>query len=440
MRMWAGTYRAGAGTWGAPPADIYGHGRGFATPGSASGGSGSYAPSSYAPSKQQWPVQPPSPAPAGGGLFDFLEECELEEQRRGVPATPPPQEKFKSAEARPNLEVEALVALVRREVRAEVTAALADFPGTIGSLTAQALPSTEDGRAEEAALDRRQASPRSDGPLQSELAMPSTAASSRCGEACHSPGAPPLKQQEIYDVSALDVQDLARSAEALASLARQTREAQDAQLGEQQREIKGLQETISLQVSHWDRNWKMEAELRAEGDQEVEARLQGHMEARMEARLEALEQQLAQVSASVGSLARLQVELGSEAKVRQEADGRLQAFLKEFRGHIVGEIEEMRAKHQTVSNNVEGVRGLVGRVVELVEMRCPLPASARVAGPDELEGSTPSHQDGGVPIEAGCRTPTRGAASLLNVGVPCDGQALEFSPAVVVDTSGALCN
>lgn len=153
--------------------------------------------------------------------------------------------------------------------------------------------------------------------------------------------------------------------------------------------VADLRDTLVMHMEHWDQTWKGEAELRAEGDQEVENRLK----ACFVSKLEVTEAQLSQVSSSVGSLARLQVELGSEAKIRQDADGKLQSFLKDFRAHVVNEVEEMWTRHTQLSVGVEGIRSLMSQIVELVELRTGGPsitiegalASPRIVGPDELE-------------------------------------------------------
>jgi len=150
-----------------------------------------------------------------------------------------------------------------------------------------------------------------------------------------------------------------------------------------------LRAIFSQQASRWDRVWKEQAELRAEGDQEVEARLSN--------RIVALEVQVAQVHASVSSLARLQLELGAEAKLRQEADIRLQGFLKDFREHVVGEIEDLWANHRKMTGSFESMRGLVTKVIALVELQGPPPRGCQAVGPDELEIS---FGDGAVPSAA----------------------------------------
>merc|ERR1712039_193697 len=145
------------------------------------------------------------------------------------------------------------------------------------------------------------------------------------------------------------------------------------------------QEALTSQASLWDRTWKSEAELRAEGDQEVEARFAE----RFAARLDHVESQLAQVNASVGSLARLQVELGSEAKLRQDADGKLQAFLLEFRTHVVGEVEEIRTKQRQLTTCLDHAGSTLSRqhaaAVNSSEAACGSTAankSGRVTSPD----------------------------------------------------------
>lgn len=164
----------------------------------------------------------------------------------------------------------------------------------------------------------------------------------------------------------------------------------EAQLAEFQHALSRLQDGLCWYADQWDQTWKTEAELRAEGDQEVEKLLSRAIENQMDA----AEQKISQVSTSLESLAGLQMKLGSEAKIRQEADGRLQMFLRDFRGHVVGEVEELWTRHRQLSAGVDLLRGLVGQVVELVEMRTSsqsegqkdqqIPLSARVNGSDEL--------------------------------------------------------
>jgi len=173
--------------------------------------------------------------------------------------------------------------------------------------------------------------------------------------------------------------------EALASaLAKELLHDVEVQLAEQKHILAGLQEVLSRQALQWEMVWKEEAELRAEGDQQTQSQIL----ARLGSRLDSLEAHVKQVTTSVGSLARLQVELGSEAKVRQEADGRLQIFLKDLRGHFVSEVEDLRDKHQKLDATVEGVRGLVSGMVDFLDLRNhPCEHGGCVTGPDELEAS-----------------------------------------------------
>lgn len=143
----------------------------------------------------------------------------------------------------------------------------------------------------------------------------------------------------------------------------------ETQLAEHMQMLESLRETINAQMENLDRTWKEEAELRAEGDQEVEKCLLGQMEAR----INTIEAHMSQVSSSVGSLARLQVELRSEAKLRQDADGHIQAFFKEFREHVVKEIQDVWTKYQEMNTNVDHIHRLIGKVVELVEIHGQTP-------------------------------------------------------------------
>lgn len=266
-----------------------------------------------------------------GALADFLQECEAEEGRRCEP-----EELGEGASLEAPSAAEALIALVRREVRTAVD---------------QELAALREGRRQGQEHCESEA-------LCSERVAPSTAASS-----CGSPSPHPQRFFEKLAAEMLTAQRevFTRTLEEASS--ERLREA-EAQLEALKSGLGRLDEGLSRQVEQWDSAWKSEAELRAEGDQEVEA----STVALVSGRLEALEAQLGQVSASVGSLARLQVELGAEAKLRQEADGRLQVFLRDFRGHVVSEIEEIWANHRQLGASVEGVRGLVSKVVELVEL------------------------------------------------------------------------
>lgn len=268
-------------------------------------------------------------------LLDLIEECERETVVRSSPPAsldllagelPPPA---KAAEGG-RVAVEALVALVRREVREAVAVELQQL--------------------------RAPSSPSSSSAAAAAVAPPGAAVAQESGEAA------------LLDVVAA-----------------------------QRRAIASLQADLACHAEHWDRTWKEQAELRAEGDQEVEARL-GR---RLGDRVGVAEAQLAQVSASVGSLARLQVELGSEAKIRQEADGRLQMFLRDFREHVVGEVEELWAKHRQLSVGVEGMRTLLGQQAEAFGR----PPSARVAGPDELADAPEETR----PPEGGSRAAVKAA-------------------------------
>lgn len=122
-------------------------------------------------------------------------------------------------------------------------------------------------------------------------------------------------------------------------------------------------EELCRQSEYWERAWKHEAELRAEGDQEVESRIL----ARLEPQFGQLEARMEQIEGSVKSLAKLQMDFGEEAKLRQDVDGRLQTFLRDFRHHIVGEIEDVWAKHQQLCAAVEGMRELMGQIVSMVQ-------------------------------------------------------------------------
>mmetsp|Transcript_3640 Transcript_3640/g.9263 ORF Transcript_3640/g.9263 Transcript_3640/m.9263 type:complete len:406 (-) Transcript_3640:146-1363(-) len=256
-------------------------------------------------------------------------------------------------------DVEALVALVRHEVRAAITQEFAALMHSHSPLHHKSLS--------EAGSDEKNLS---------ERALASTAASS-CAAASSFPNTDMQVQQSSSDAGKLGEDSaIVASVEwhgyAGAGL--------EAQVMEQSRAIASLQDNLFWHADRWDCTWKSEAELRAEGDQEVEKRICG----RLEARLEAVESQLVQLTSSVGSIAHLQVELGTEAKIRQDADGKLQAFLRDFRAHVASEVEEMWSKNHQLSTSLEGVRSLMGQLVELVDLRCHYPLSARMARPEDL--------------------------------------------------------
>jgi len=436
---------------------------------------------------------------SAGGLLDLFEECQREEAARhgagdavfrgllaaANVAANEERERYASHEATESANssrvVEAFLGLVRREVRAvvdcELTALrssssapsaaprLCHFGGDRGprSAAASSLGVTDlpPGHSLE---DERLCS-------ISERAAPSTSASSCVG----SPLCPPMQSlcgacgniahhgfpkataaagmSGCGDGAAATAAATAAAAEAKAAAAEAAAEAATAreELEELRHALAGLREAL-------DRTWKTEAELRAEGDQEVEARLAEQLGGGRggEQRLEGLEETLAQVSSSVGSLARLQVELGSEAKLRQEADGRLQVFLKDFRAHVVGELEEMWAKHQQMTVGVEAVRSFVVQALSTAAAEASAAApgdfvSPRlITGPDELEvsfagemawgGSPPRGCDGAAaagsaggstpsspPRLGGCRTPP---ASALGASAPS-----RLLPATVVAPS-----
>lgn len=411
---------------------------------------------------------------SGGGLLDLFEECQREEAARhgsgdavfrgllaaANVAADEERERYASHEATGSANssrvVEALLGLVRREVRAvvdcELTALrssssapsaaprLCHFGGDRGprsaaasSLGATDLPpghSLEDERL--CSISERAApSTSASSCVGSPLCRPKHSLCGACGNVAHH-GFPKATAAACMsacgDGAAATAAAAAAAAEAKAAAAEAAAEAATAreELEELRHALAGLREAL-------DRTWKTEAELRAEGDQEVEARLAEQLGGGGGGggqRLEGLEEKLAQVSSSVGSLARLQVELGSEAKLRQEADGRLQVFLKDFRAHVVGELEEMWAKHQQMTAGVEAVRSFVVQALSTAAAEASAAApgdfvSPRlITGPDELEvsfagemawggspprGSTPSSP----PRLGGCRTPPASALGAL---------------------------
>merc|ERR1712096_98086 len=93
-------------------------------------------------------------------------------------------------------------------------------------------------------------------------------------------------------------------------------------------------------------------------------------------RMADLEAQLVQVNASVGVLAQLQLELGAEAKLRQETDVRLQDVLKSLREQMVGEVEHLWEKHHELCSSYQVIREMVKKVVSLIELKGrPVPGS-----------------------------------------------------------------
>jgi len=150
----------------------------------------------------------------------------------------------------------------------------------------------------------------------------------------------------------------------------------EGKLSQQKRSLQGLKATVAQCQDRWDAIWKQEAELRAEGDADVQARIAQ--------RFETLEAQVSFLQESLSAVMNVQLELGTEARLRQESDAHLQTFLLDFRQHVVGEIDDLSAGHRQVTSSLEGVRGLVGKVVALVELQSEQGAHCRVTGPDEL--------------------------------------------------------
>eukprot|EP00927_Polykrikos_kofoidii_P068200 TRINITY_DN63568_c0_g1_i1.p1 TRINITY_DN63568_c0_g1~~TRINITY_DN63568_c0_g1_i1.p1 ORF type:complete len:403 (+),score=76.20 TRINITY_DN63568_c0_g1_i1:80-1288(+) len=267
---------------------------------------------------------------------DLIEDCEREEESRECIDTAPVESaSVKDGDSERDTTtspaVEALVALVRREVRAAVDLELASL------MRGQLF------RRQDHSTSARQ-NDHVGGNSGSEKAAASTAASSCAG--VPAPGASSC--MTATDVSYQDLGGLSACAGAGLPLVEEHRRA-----------IISLHEDLAWHVDNWDRVWKGEAELRAEGDQEVERR----MCRSLESNIQTISSEVQQVNASVVSLARLQAELSNETRSRQEADVKLQAFLREFRDQIIGEIEEMRTRHCQLSNIVEGVRGMVSQTL-----------------------------------------------------------------------------
>jgi len=357
----------------------------------------------------------------GRALLDLIEECEQEEARQRAHPAPVEEEATAETSAEASTKaVEALVTLVRREVRVAVDReflaltgrqpAPSQAPLEVKAPQPHQLPllpcrrsgsSTDSGSGRPVAMAPSEECFDRSAPVSGERCGSEWQAVSSSTSASSCPGSPlPRERRNPEAGPGSGPADWLRGAEE--------------QLAEHRQVLASLQEALASQALHWDGTWKSEAELRAEGDQEVEARLAQ----RWESRLGAVEVQVEQVQASVGSLARLQVELGAEAKLRQDADGRLQAFLRDFRGHIVSEVEELWTRQQGLSEGVESVRGLVTRALGLpadtsegkgdeclasgcgghahlrgggkaaphVDASAEAPPTGRVTGPDELEG------------------------------------------------------
>lgn len=271
----------------------------------------------------------------GGALSDLIAECVREEQHRWVTAaevarrtTSPSSSPQRGSQSRT---AEALVMMVRREARA---AASREMASLLKRLESRKEPS-----------DVKEL-------LQSE--------SSGCQEPQQSKIDVPLESSPCKNV--------ATEAAFVHGL--------EGKLSQHKRSLNGLKATVSQCQERWDAIWKQEAELRAEGDAEVQARIVE--------RFETLEAQVGLLQESLSSVMNVQLDLGAEAQLRQDSDAHLQTFLRDFREHVVGEIEELSTGHRQVVSSLEGVRGLVAKVVALVELQSEQGAHCRVTGPDEL--------------------------------------------------------
>lgn len=337
---------------------------------------------------------PKAGAQRNGALLDLIQECEQEEARcrqNGVHDLV-----INEIDSAMNARMlESLISLVRREVREVVDREV--------SAMRRALPTTQDHgshgftlRPEErlAGGSASRSGCASGAPSSSET-LPSTSDSSRTlpsiSDSSRTGSPRSMKHQDREDSDCIS----------------ERLKAAEARISEHRQSLTSLREALTSQAGHWDQTWKGEAELRAEGDQEVEARFAE----RFGARLDNVETQVAQVNASVGSLARLQVELGSEAKLRQDADGRLQVFLMEFRAHVVAEVEEMRTRQRQMTDSLAAMEQIgVSRLATNGFTICP--KSGRVTSPDELEVTF--GDSGSLP----CKVPSVGSSISLLPACP----------------------
>lgn len=286
----------------------------------------------------------------GCALSDFIEECRREEAKRGGRVSSPDTAtrvagKLLAAAGDDGLAestraVEALVDLVRREVRAAVEAELSN-----------AWHSRDFRDFSTAPCDSKSCA-------HSDRATISTVSPSSCEGSPRGRQHGAVSGQQKSPSSLLHDPD-GMAATVMASAAQQ-------QLLEQRCTLAGLQETLLLQKRSWEQTWRTEAELRVGGDQDVEERLTK----RLEGRLDSVEEKLTKIHTTLGSFVKFQAEIGSEAEQRRERDTIIQAFLHEFRDHIGRMLDEMWAQQKQMGANVESVHSFIAKALGVQEGQC----------------------------------------------------------------------